>query len=221
MQQMLPVDGRAATGSASLTSSYRSNGICGRRAPQRLFPSRRIRRRQSTAYLMEVSVQHWLAASGPALSDVLTCSGSRRKLGAGACRHRPEESPALRELAAGRPAIARAIQKRPVDKACAKTLPLHLRGERDLRNDAPLARMTNLPHESRIGYPVTAVDAKILETSRPRRGVQQEEPLGPRTASIHRQRNSSTPSGVLIGAPSPVPRRVRVARASLRLSLKP
>ena len=149
------------------------------------LPQSELRHRQSATCLVEASVQYWLMASGPALRDVLACSDSWRKLGAGACRHRPEERPTIRRLAAGRPAIPGTVQECPVDEACAETLPLYFRGERDFRNDAPLALMTDLPHEPRIGYPVTAVDANILETSRPRRGVQQEEPLGPRTAKKH------------------------------------
>lgn len=177
---------------------------------------------QSATYPVEASVQYWLVASGPTLQDVLACSGSCRELGAGACRHRPEERPTIRGLAAGSPAIAGTVQECPVDEACAETLPLHFRRERDFRDDAPLALVTDLPHEPRIGYPVTAVDANILKTSRPRRGVQQKKPLGPgRRRSIHRQRNSSSPSGVLTGAPSSVHCRVRVSRASLRLSFKP
>ena len=123
--------------------------------------------------------------SGPTLQDVLACPGSCRELGAGACPHRPEERPTIRGLTAGRPAIPGTVQECPVDEACAETLPLYLRGERDFRNDAPLALMTDLPHQPRVGNPVTAVDANILKTSRPRRGMQQEEPLGPRTAKKH------------------------------------
>jgi hypothetical protein len=149
------------------------------------LPQSEVRHRHSATCPVEASVQYRLMATGPTLQDVLACSGSRRELGAGAYRHRPEERPTIRRLAAGRPAIPGTVQERPVDEACAETLPLYFRGERDFRNDAPLALMTDLPHQPRIGYPVTAVDANILKTSRPRRGVQQEEPLGPRTAKKH------------------------------------
>jgi hypothetical protein len=149
------------------------------------LPQSEVGRRQSATCPVEASVQYWLMASGPTLQDVLARSGPCRELGAGACRHRPEERPTIRGLAAGRPAIPGTVQECPVDKACAKTLPLHFWGERDFRDDAPLALMTDLPHQPRIGYPVTAVDANVLETSRPHRGVQQKEPLGPRTPKKH------------------------------------
>lgn len=123
--------------------------------------------------------------SGPTLQDVLACPGSRRELRARTRRHRPEERPTIRRLTAGRPAIPGTVQKRPVDETCAETLPLYFRGERDFRNDAPLTLMTDLPHQPRIGNPITAIDANILKTSRPRRGMQQEEPLRPRTAKKH------------------------------------
>jgi hypothetical protein len=142
-------------------------------------------RDKSATCPVEAPVQYWLMASGPTLRDVLACSGSCRELGAGACRHRPEERPTIRGLTAGRPAIPGTVQECPVDEACAETLPLHFRGKRDFRDDAPLTLMTDLPHEPRIGYPVTAVDTDVLETSRPRRSMQQEEPLGPRTAKKH------------------------------------
>lgn len=149
------------------------------------FLIQRWRRGRSVTYSVQAPVQYRLMASGPTLPDVLACLCSCCELGAGACRHRLEERLTVRGLAAGCPAIAGTVQECPVDQACAKALPLHFRGERDFRDDAPFALMTDLPHESRIRYPVTAVDAKILKPCRPRRGVQQEEPLGPRTAKKH------------------------------------
>jgi hypothetical protein len=120
------------------------------------LPQSEVRRRQSATRPVEASVQYWLVASGPTLQDVLACSGSCRELGAGACRHRPVERPTIRGLAAGHPAIPGTVQECPVDEACAETLPLYFRGERNFRNDAPLALMTDFPHEPRIGYHVTA-----------------------------------------------------------------
>lgn len=165
-------------------------------------------------------------ASRPTPRHVLACSGSCRELGASACRHRPEERPTIRGLAAGCPAIAGTVQKCPVNDACAETLPLHFRRERDFRDDAPLTLMTDLPHEPRIRYPVTAIDTKILETSRPRRSMQQKEPLGPRTAKKHPppakliqpvrrpHRNSPTsplPSPSLADIPAAVPQTIGTA----------
>jgi hypothetical protein len=116
---------------------------------------------------------------------MLPCSDSSRELGAGACRHRPEESPTIRGLTAGRPAIAGTVQECPVDEACAMTLPSHFWRERDFRDDTPLTLVTDLPHEPRNRYAVTAVDANVLETCRPRSRVRQEESLSPRTPKKH------------------------------------